>query len=181
MSQLKLQIKSWGEVTLDKKQLRALMRSAGNDVKTKTARLISAESGSGRAYRGGGGAAYRGSYKAGPYTASAPGQPPALVTGSLKRSLRTYAFKDGGGFAVRERQFYSLFLEAGAHGGGNPGKAATAKQRAVARRHRARSAYTARVLRPRPHLDRVMAEQAPSLDARVRKAFDEGLTWRQTK
>jgi hypothetical protein len=182
MSHLKLTINHWGEVQLDKKELRALMRSAGNDVKTKTARLISPTQGGGRSYRGGGGSAYRGDYKAGAYRASAPGQPPVSVTGTLKRSLRTYVYKNGEGFAVRERAFYSLFQETGAHGGGNPGgHRQNARDRAQARRHRARSVYTTRVLEPRPHLDRVMKQEEANLQRRVRTALDQGMKWRETK
>lgn len=180
MSALKLRITSWGEVALDKKGLRALMRGAANDVKSKTARLIAKEAGGGRTYYGGGGSAYRG-YKAGPYRASGPGEPPVKVTGSLRQSLKSYVYKDGDGFAVRARQYYALFLEAGAQGGGNPGKRASARQRATARRHRARSVYTTRVLTPRPFLDRVIEQEHARLDAGVKKAFEQGLTWRQTK
>lgn len=171
MSGLQLKITSWGEVALDKREMRALMRSAGNDVKSKTARLIGQTAGTGRTYRGGGGSRYRGTYRAGHYRASAPGDPPVRVTGSLRQSLRVYAFKDGNGFAVRERQFYSLFLEAGARGGGKPGRGRAARRRASA----------TRVLAPRPHLDRVMQQEAPALDRRVRTALDRGLKWRQTK
>jgi hypothetical protein len=176
---LQIKITSWGYVKLDKKELKALMRSAGNDVRTKTARLISQTSGGGRTYSGGGGSgAYRGGYKAGRYTASAAGEPPVAVTGSLKKSLRTYVFKDGDGFAVRERQFYSLFLEAGAKGGGNFRGSA---RRAQARRNRRTAASSARILEPRPHLDRVMAQQEAQLESRVKKAFDQGLKWAQTR
>jgi hypothetical protein len=179
MSQLKLAITSWGAVALDKKELRALMRSAGNDIKTKTTRLINRSTGSGRTYRGGGGSAYRGNYRPGAYRASAPGEPPVRISGTLRSSLRTYVYPEGTGFAVRERAFYALFLEAGARGGGNPGGGA--RQRVLARRHRARSVFTSRVLLPRPHLDRVMEQEEANLERRVRKAFDDGLTWRQTK
>lgn len=183
MSNLKLTIDTWGEVALDKKNLKALMRSAGNDIATKDRRLISASAGAGRTYRGGGGSAYRGSYRPGPYRASAPGQPPASVSGTLRGSVRVYVYPNGDGFAVRERAFYALFLEAGAHGGGNPygGKGQSAKSRAQERRHRRRGQFTARVLEPRPHLDRVMEQQAADLQRRVRKALDEGVKWRQTK
>lgn len=176
MSALKLTITSWGEVALDKKELKALMRGAANDVKSKTARLISRSTGGGRTYRGGGGARYRGTYRAGHYTASAPGEPPVTVTGTLKGSLKSYVYKDGNGFSVRERAFYALMLEAGAQGGGNPGKGAPRRGRS-----RRRSTYTTRVLDPRPSLDRVMAQEEKNLDQRVRKAFEQGLTWRQTR
>lgn len=175
MSDLQLKVTSWGTVMLDKREVRNLMRSAANDIKTKTARIINASSGGGRLYRGGGGAQYRGAYKAGTYRASAPGEPPVRVTGTLRNSLKSYVYPSGEGFAVRERAFYALFLEVGAHGGGNPGKHGSG------RRKPARGVYTARVLEPRPSLDRVMAQQAAELDRRVGEALTKGLTWKQTK
>ena len=176
-------ITSWGEVELEKKQLRALMRSAGNDVKSKTQRLINRSQGAGRTYRGGGGSAYRGAYRPGIYRASAPGEPPVRVSGTLRSSLRTYVYPEGTGFAVRERAFYALFQEAGARGGGNPfgGRSGGVRQRALGRQHRARGVYQTRVLLPRPHLDRVMQQEEANLQRRVRKAFDDGLIWKQTK
>jgi len=178
MTALKMTVSNWGEVALDKRRLKALMRSAGNDVKTKTARLIAQTSGSGRMYRGGGGSAYRGAYRPGGYRASAPGDPPVMVSGTLRQSLKAYPYPSGEGFAVRERAFYALFLEAGARGGGNSGAGA---RRVQTRRHRARSVYTARVLAPRPHLDRVMEQEEANLQRRVRQALDEGLRWKDTK
>ena len=171
-------VSNWGEVALDKRLLKALMRSAAGDIKTKTARLIAQTTGSGRTYRGGGGSQYRGTYRAGAYRASAPGDPPVTVSGTLRQSLKAYPYPSGEGFAVRERAFYALFLEAGARGGGNSGAGA---RRVQARRHRARSVYTARVLAPRRHLDRVMAQEEANLQRRVRQALDEGLRWKETK
>jgi hypothetical protein len=83
---------------------------------------------------------------------------------------------------VRARQFYALFLETGARGGGNPGaRAVKPVNRRTGRHMRAKGVYTARVLEPRPFLDKVMQQQAPELDRRVRKALDESLTWKETK
>ena len=177
-------ITSWGELAFDKRGLKALMRGAGTEIAAKTRRLISQTAGSGRYYAGGGGSRYRGSYRREGYYASAPGQPPVLVSGTLRGSLKVYPYAEGTGFAVRERAFYALFLEAGAHGGGNPyggrpGFAARAHARA--RRHRARGRYQARVLLPRPSLDRVMAVEEPALEKRVQAALDRGMTWRQSK
>jgi hypothetical protein len=181
MSALKLTVSNGGEVALDKRQLKNLMHSAGNDIKGKTARLISQSTGSGRNYRGGGGSAYCGTYRPGAYRASAPGDPPVMVSGTLRQSLKAYPYPSGEGFAVRERAFYALFLEAGATGGGNPGGGrAGQRRRAQARRHRARYT-TARVLQPRPHLERVMKQEEPNLERRVRQALSEGLRWRETK
>lgn len=172
-----MEVKHWGEVALDKKQLRAVMRAAGNDVKNKTARLISKTAGSGRLYRGGGGSAYRGSYSNTPYRASAPGDPPVRVTGTLANSLKTFVYKSGEGFAVRERIFYALWLESGASGGGKPGR----KWRAANRRKAARGVFTQRILLPRPALDKVMQREAPELDRRIGAAVQTGLTWKETK
>ena len=86
------------------------------------------------------------------------------------------------GFAVRAREFYSLFLEAGAKGGGNPGKSgARAFNRRTGKPKRARGVYTARVLEPRPFLDRVMARELPTIQRRVREALTGALKWRDTK
>jgi hypothetical protein len=175
MSDLKLKVSSWGAVTLDKREVKNLMRSAANDIKNKTARIINASSGGGRLYRGGGGSQYRGAYVAGAYRASAPGEPPVRVSGTLRNSLKSYVYPSGEGFAVRERAFYALFLEVGAKGGGNPGRGRPG------RRKRATGVYTARALEPRPSLDVVMAQQSTDLERRIGTALTKGLTWKQTK
>ena len=177
MSDLKLTVTSWGEVLLDKREMKSLMRAAGNDVKNKTAKIINASQGGGRVTH------YKGD-KSGSYRASKPGDPPVRASGALRASLKTYVYPSGEGFAVRARQFYALFLEGGARGGGNPfgGRpAASAAWRAQARRKRARGHYTTRVLEPRPFLDRVMAQEAPELDRRVKLALDKALKWKETK
>jgi hypothetical protein len=176
-------ITSWGEVELDQRALKALMRSAGTDIASKTRRLVSQGSGSGRYYAGGGGSAYRGAYRREGYYASAPGQPPVQVSGTLRGSIRVYPYPTGQGFAVRQRIFYALFLEAGAHGGGNPfgGRGAPAVGARTHQRRRARGRYRARVLLPRPSLDVVMAQEEPGLERRVRTALDQSLKWRETK
>ena len=172
MSDLKLTVTSWGSVALDKREMTKLMRAAGNDVKNKAGRLINQSQGSGRSYFG----------PAGRYRASAPGFPPVRVSGDLRSSLKTFVFRSGEGFAVRARQFYALFLESGARGGGNPGaRAVKPVNRRTGRHMRAKGVYTSRVLEPRPFLDRVMRQEAPNLDRRVRKALESGLTWKETK
>lgn len=177
MSDLKLTVTSWGEVHLDKREMTKLMRAAGNEVKSKTARLINKSDGGGRLTH------YRGD-RTGAYRASTPGEPPVRASGTLRASLKVYPYRSGEGFAVRARQFYALFLESGARGGGNPfggRRAASAAWRAQARRQRARGRYTTRVLEPRPFLDRVMTEEAPEISRRMRDAFDHALTWKETK
>jgi hypothetical protein len=173
VSDLRMKVTSWGEVLLDTREVNALMRSAGNDVKNKTARLIARSSGGGRNYQmPGGGSRYR---------ASSAGDPPVRRTGTLRSSLKSYVLKAKVGFAVRAREFYALFLESGAKGGGNPGTRGVALNPRTGRRRRARGIYTRRVLAPRPFLDRVMAQEAPELDRRVRLALTQALKWKQTK
>ncbi|MGA7055330.1 MAG: hypothetical protein WBZ37_29530, partial [Mycobacterium sp.] len=89
---MKLTVTNWGEVALDKRELKRLMRSAGGEIRSQTARLLASSQGTGRAYRGGGGAAYRGQYVATPYRASAPGDPPVAVSGTLRGSLKVYPY-----------------------------------------------------------------------------------------
>ena len=86
MSTVELKITHWGQVKLDKKEVRALMRAAGNDVKNKTRRLISQKVGSGRRYGKN-------------YKASAPYSPPIQRTGALRDSLKVYIYKSGEGFS----------------------------------------------------------------------------------
>lgn len=173
MSDLKLTVTHWGTVALDKRELRKLMRAAGNDVKSKTSRLINKSQGGGRSYFG----------PAGRYRASVPGAPPVRVSGDLRASLRTYPFKSGEGFAVRARAAYATPLEAGAFGGA-PGSSKRREHRKLSapiRKARAKLRGEGRVLEPRPFLDRVMTEEAPELDRRVRKALEGALTWKETK
>jgi hypothetical protein len=183
VSDLKLQVTSWGEVALDKRRLKAVMRAAGNDVRSKTAKLINQSSGGGRSYAGGGGSRYRGAYVNHPYTASAPGEAPVRVSGTLRQSLKTYPFKSGEGFAVRARIYYALFLEVGAFGG-RPGKSRQRERGKLSRSvrsQRAKARGERREMEPRPFLDRVMEQEGPELDRRVRAALVNSLTWKQTK
>ena len=179
MSDLKLTVTHWGTVALDKRELKKLMRAAGNDVKNKTGRLINQGDGGGRRYPAHGPTKYRPAAPA--YRASSPGQAPAAPTKTLRGSLKTYVYPTGEGFAVRARQFYALFLEAGARGGGNPGSRGARINARTGLRKRARGVYTNRVLEPRPFLDRVMTQEAPELNRRVRKALEQALTWKETK
>lgn len=185
MSDLKLRVTSWGEVALDKRQLKAVMRAAGNDVRSKTAKLINQSSGAGRTYAGGGGGSrYRGAYVNHPYTASAAGDAPVRVSGTLRQSLKTYPFKSGEGFAVRARIYYALFLEVGAFGGVPGGGSKRRDHRTLSRSvrsSRAKARGERREMEPRPFLDRVMAQEAPEIERRLRQAFDQALTWKQTK
>ncbi len=141
---------------------------------------IRSSEGSGRTYYGSGGSSqYRGGYKHGVYAASAPGQAPVNVTGTLESSLKVRMFPSGEGAAVRDAAFYALMLETGARGGGNPGTRMPINPK-TGKRKRARGVHTKRVLEPRPFLSAELAEQQQSIDTRLRAAVTEGLSWKQT-
>jgi hypothetical protein len=167
VSDLKLTVTHWGTVALDKRELRKLMRAAGNDIKNKTGRLINQSQGSGRQY--------------GSHRASAPGQPPTRLSGDLRSSLKTYPFKTGEGFAVRARAKYATPLEVGAFGGARGRGHDHRKASAPVRKARAKARGQRREMEPRPFLDRVMTQEEPELNRRVRKALENALTWKETK
>ena len=103
----------------DKKVLKQTLRVAGNEVAAGTRRLIRSSAGGGKVYYGTGGgrsAAKRGGYHKVRYTASAPGQAPVSLTGTLLRSVKVRPFKSGEGVAIREGVFYAVMLQAGAQG-----------------------------------------------------------------
>ncbi len=141
----------------DKKQLKKVMRQAGAEVAASAKRMIRA-SGGGRVYRGSGGAKYR-PYRRGRYTASAPGQAPANVTGTLLASIKVRPFKSGEGVAVRAGAFYAVFLEGGAKGGRG----------------------ASRVLQPRPFLSQALDAKQASLGDRIRAAVADGVTFKRQR
>jgi len=166
-----------------KKRMRKLMRQAGQEVAGLARALIRRAAGGGRTYGGSGGSkfVYKRSgksvsrpYKAGAYTASAPGQPPVNVTGTLLRGIIVRPFKSGDGVAVRDRTFYALFLEAGARGGGR-------KKRGGQRVKGKAGAASARVLQPRPFLSTALARRERSLGERVRAAIIDDIEFRRIK
>lgn len=156
-----------------KKRQKKLMAAAGREIAADARTLIRRAAGGGVTYRGSGSSKYR-PYKPGPYTASAPGQPPVNVTGTLLRGIVVRPFKSGEGVAVRDRTFYALFLEAGAKGGGRKGR------RGVPMKGRS-AANTARVLMPRPFLSMALSRKGASLNARIRAAIVDDIEFRRVK
>ncbi|MFC0407921.1 hypothetical protein [Roseomonas elaeocarpi] len=153
------------QFTYGKKNLRKVMRAAGAEVAQTARTLIRSSPASGRTYRGiGGSAQYRGGYKAGAYQASAPGEAPANVTGTLLRSIKVRPFKSGQGVAIRDAAFYALFLQAGATGGGR--KAQDGK------RVRGKAGTdTGRSLEPRPFLTAALEQRRASLGERIENSL----------
>ena len=153
----------------EKKKLKAVMRAAGGEVVAATRKLLKASVGSGRVYRGSGGSQYR-PYKAGRFTASGPGQSPALETGTLLRSITSKPSKSGQSVRISSA-FYGLFLEYGAKGGsGKKGG-----------RNRRGGVSGSRVLEPRPFLSRALGEREGSISDRIRASIVDDIKFRRLK
>lgn len=184
MIQLSIKIDG-GRLEIDKRFTKATLRAAGGEVAALTRAMIRRSQGSGRLYRGPGGSArqYRGGYKPGRYTASSPGQPPVSVTRSLANSVVVRPFKSGEGVAVRERQFYALFLAVGARGGGKPSRVWRARNvnRKTGLPKRAVGVFTSRVLEPRPSLTAALEQREASIAQRVRQSIMQGLKFQRQK
>ncbi|QHC36457.1 HK97 gp10 family phage protein [Komagataeibacter xylinus] len=163
-SNIQIQISAYAPV-FSKKLLRKNLRTAGQEVAAAARRNIRSTIGGGRIYYGAGGSIkYRGGANPGKYRASAPGQSPVNVTGTLARSIKARLLKGKNRDveAITDSAFYAKFLEVGAKGG-KPG----------GRNKRSRSQLyvsSQRVLAPRQFLSRALAERASSIERRMADA-----------
>ena len=173
MSELKLSVAGWGVVAVDKRELRKLMRAAGNDIRGKTSRpSISAT------------AAARRHTVRGTLCTSTPAHRRSASRAICGPALKTYVYKSAEGFAVRARQFYALFLETGAFGGAAPPcrlPRASPLGRSTVRAQRAKARGERREMEPRPFSIASWGERAPELNRRVGIALQNSLTWKETK
>lgn len=174
---ISVRVTSAGLVVNTKQQLRRVMRQAGADIAKAARALIRGSTGGGRLYYGSGGSSsYRGGYRKGRFTASAPGQAPHSVTGTLARSIKVRPYKSGEGVAIRDSMFYGLFLEAGAKGGGgnahNARNVSMIDSKTGRARLKKRAIGTTRVLAPRPFLSAALAARTAQVQARIQAAVD---------
>ena len=161
-------------LTLDKRGKLAVLRKAGNEVASKARSLIRRAQGGGRTYYGGGGSKWRPKFH-GKYQASAPGQPPVNVTGTLAKSIKVRPFPSGDGVAVRDSAFYALFLEAGASGGQGSGRKGV-----KGKRNKRSGKVGSRVLAPRPFLSAALSgADERALGARIEEALLRGIALRK--
>ena len=177
MIRLSVTVRS-GQLLWDKRKLKAVMRSAGAEIAALTRSLL-AGAGAGRSYRmskARGGGIHR---------ASAPGQPPARLSGALAGSVKVKPFRSGEGVSIRETQYYSLFLEAGAKGGAGSHIGGARGLRNVYRKRGGKNVLAAtqgsRVLAPRPSLSRALEQRAASIGPRIAEAVDQELKFVREK
>lgn len=154
---LEIKISGGYQIVFGKQKLKALMRKAGNEVAAVTRSMLRRQAGGGRVYHGSGGGSFRGGYRGGSYTASAPGESPVSITGTLARSIKVKPFKSGEGVSVRETAFYALFLAKGAKGKGR------------------------RILLARPSLTEALAQRQASLEMRIRAAVVDDIEFKRVK
>jgi hypothetical protein len=165
-----------GRLVLDKKLLKATLRAAGNEVAGVARALVRKTAGSGRVRRG--------------HRASAPGQPPASLSGKLAASIRVRMFKNGEGVSIRATEFYAKMLETGARsGGGNTRKKANIllagetnwRGRVLRSQNRMKTGAInqARVLAPRPFMTVALAAREGSIAARVKESIDSGMKFQK--
>lgn len=138
----------------EKKNLRAALRQAGQDV-AKTARALVRNAGGSGAYHNG-------------HYASAVGEPPASLSGELARSITARTWSRGGelGVTVKDSVYYAKFLETGAEGGG-PGSHNT---KANPKRKTRKVVRGKRVLEPRPFISRALDAKRSDIDERLKVA-----------
>lgn len=160
----------------DRKLLRKNLQIAGREVAAVARRNIRASVGTGRLYYGPGGSIrYRGGGSSGAYRASAPGQAPVNVTGTLARSIKSRLRRGATTDVetIKDAAFYAKFLEAGAKGGSS-GR----------RNQRSRSkTYVSggRVLKPRKFLSAALAQCAPDIRRRLTDAAIQGVVMERVK
>jgi hypothetical protein len=160
MIRLTIGIPVGAALTINPREKKRALRAAGNQVARLTRRKL-ALAGTGA--------------KRGSHVASAPGQPPAKLTGALARSIGVKVFRSGDGVAIRARRFYALFLEAGARGGIGSGKAGV-----KGKRNTRRAVVGTREVEPRPFLSAAMDElSGDALGERLRDAIVRGIEFRQ--
>lgn len=98
---------------------------------------------------------------------SKPGQAPSSRTGALRSSIKVRPSKNGESVAVRDTQFYALFLEAGAKGGGGRKK--------VGRNKRGKPT-TSRVLEARPFLSTALAQTESMIRSKLEQAVSDSIS-----
>ena len=169
MIKLDVRVSGAALFVFEKKALKKLMRQAGAEVAGVARSLIRRRAGGGRVY-------VRDGRR---YAASQPGGAPVKLSGGLLRGIKVRPFKSGEGVAIRDSEFYALFLEKGASGGGG-GKAS--RNKLGAGRGKSRTApTTSRVLLPRPFLSKAMEMSQASLGQRIRDAVMHDIQFRRMK
>jgi hypothetical protein len=171
MSALTITVPAGWTILLDKKGMRALMRGVGAEI-AATARA---------SIRAGGQTKKRAARRQ-----SVAGLPPVNRTGRLAASIKSRLWRSGDGVTVRDAaaragEFYALFLEKGARGGGNPGRNSRQPiNPKTGRPKRAKGVYMKRILAPHPFMEPALAKVvANGLADRVKTAMMDGMKFQR--
>lgn len=162
---LRVQVPKGHILIYGKKNLRRVLREAANTVAREARTLTRNAAGGGRAY------STPKTISKGIHYASAPGEPPAMLTGMLNRSITTKIGKGGESISIRDNQFYAKFLEVGAKGGaGNRTKGGKGKRNVKATKNRQGAVSSSRVLEPRPFISRALDDQKAEIERKILEA-----------
>jgi hypothetical protein len=154
--------------TVDKSALRKALRAAGVEVASVARALI------------------RKSQK------SAPGLPPVSRSGALASHFAVKVDESGEGVTIRNKMFYSLFLEMGARGGGGdthnkanilPAGETNWRGRVLRSKNRMKKSAInrSRPLLPHPFLAPALAQREDSIAQRIEAAVVEGVKFKRLK
>jgi hypothetical protein len=162
-------------IEFSKDNIRKALRSAALDVIREARALTQNPNGGGRAYSTPAG------MSKGIHYASAAGEPPAMLTGTLNKSFGMRSKGSGTTIILEDNAYYAKFLELGAHGGagtnqkGGKGTSNTYRLNPLTRK-KERVAPTPtpgqkeRDLEPRPFLSRALVDQTPEIIKKVQDA-----------
>lgn len=168
MSILKVTIPE-AALLFEKKNLRKALKESAQSVAKEARALTRNAGGSGRVY-----ATPRTMVK-GYHQASAPGEPPASLTGLLSRSIKTSI--KGDRVRVFDTAFYSKFLETGAQGGGGTNqKGGKGTKNTRAKKNQPKPApSTVRVLEPRTFISRALDDQKATIEKKLIEAIEKDI------
>lgn len=148
---LKIKVPTYALATEYKKELRKVMRQAGNEIVRDAKALV--RSGNKN-------------------TVSIPGQPPISKTGALASAIKLSARNNGLKLIISD-PMPALFLEAGAKGGGNRSKGKG--------RNKKEQLGTKRVLEPRPFISVAAESNISSLEKRIATALRNGIDLKKVR
>jgi hypothetical protein len=143
-------------IVAGKKQLRAVLRAAGNEV-ARNARALIRSGGKKRV--------------------SLPGQPPVSRSGNLARSIKLRPSRDGERITIKDVAYYALFVEKGAKGGVGSGR-----KGAKGKANRRGATIGQRILAPHPFMQPALDKAVGNgLTDRIERAVVSGLAFQKVK
>jgi hypothetical protein len=151
-----------------KNNIRQALRKSGQLIVKEARALTRSDSGGGRAY------STPSSISKGIHYASAPGEPPARLSGQLTGSIGMKVQRGGERIQIYDGTFYSRFLEVGAQGGAGTnqkgGRGRKNSRAGNSRKNPKISNSSIRVLEPRPFISRAAEDHEAEIREKIAAA-----------